>query len=138
MDHQGSELHDAESWPAWDVAALLDRDVPPGESGYLMWTIRAPDEQGEATEKFRLARPDGTPVRCPSPTVDVSVLVRTAQPATSDQPADTAEGCGCRLARSPRPGPWLAPLALAGALLRLSVRRRPAVDRVPGGQRRPR
>jgi MYXO-CTERM domain-containing protein len=121
QDNQGSQLYDETSWPAWDVAARLDRDVQPGESGYLTWMVRAPLERGEAVEQFRLAAPDGTPMQCPATTVALDVHVGGEPAPTAAEPAAApSEGCSCRLGGGSRTSDGLGAIGLLalGAILR--------------------
>jgi hypothetical protein len=112
-----SELFDEASWPAWDVAAVLDRDVGPGELGHFRWTLRAPAERGLVTEQFRLVAADGAVVPCPEPRVDVELTVTEGledEPVAS-APAVDAQG-GCNLT-TPGARPARAALVLLGGLI---------------------
>ncbi len=102
---EASRLYDTDSWPAWDVAALLDKDVPPGERATFVWNVRALDERGEhIVEQFRLKDPDGEPMRCPIP--EVELIVRVGGPPTDDgvddqpMPENAGAGCSCRTTSS--------------------------------------
>ncbi|MBI4699996.1 MAG: hypothetical protein HY744_02330 [Deltaproteobacteria bacterium] len=120
-DLKTSRLYDPESWPAWDVAAVLDRDVAPGETASFVWRVRAPARGGEnVRERFRLTDPDGAPLRCPAPEVvlDVRIGAGSAEaPAGSPLPGGPAGGCGCRVGpHGALRGLWLlVALALAAA-----------------------
>jgi hypothetical protein len=138
MEHQGSELYDEQSWPAWDVAAVLDRDVVPGETGYVRWSVRAPLERGEAVEQFRLGGPDGTPVRCPEAAIDVVVHVGgDGVPEAEGVPAASSEGCSCRAANLQADGRGTGAgalgLALGAAALCARRRRTRGFDSSRGG-----
>ncbi len=87
-------LHD-ESWPAWDVAAIVDRSVAPGERAAVSFTVRASDAWSvEAVlDSFVLANPVDDAMLCPSPRVDVDVLVVPLLGATTG-PGSTAEAGG--------------------------------------------
>jgi len=101
----GSALYDSESWPAYDVAAVLDVDVAPGELARFSWTVRASSAEVLTTSQtFRLMDPEGSWQRCPSP--DVNILVRTTTrevgseevsvPSAEPEAIDEA-GCGCHV-----------------------------------------
>jgi len=125
MEHHGSELYDADSWPAWDVASVLDRDVAPGDTGYFSWRVQAPLERGEAAEQFRLSAPDGSPVRCPVAAVDVVVHVGGDETAAAPETAPALDdGCSCRTAGARERGRDSATGWLGLGLAALAVRRR--------------
>jgi hypothetical protein len=117
-----SPLHDQPHWPAWDVAAVLDAEIAPGETAWLQWHVRAPaDAQGTTSDEFVLLRPPDVPVRCPAP--ELAVRVRTgqpsAQPATTSQVADSETGCRCNLPGQDRASlPWWLALPLGAAMRR--------------------
>lgn len=122
-----SELYDRDSWPAWDTAAVLDRDVAPGDAGTFRFTIRAPEERGiEVAERFVLFLPEGGLLRCPAPAADLVLRVGGRLDEDGDDPDDPAAaidatgGCSCQLPR-PRSG---ASLAVVAALIGLRVGRR--------------
>ena len=123
----GSAVYDPESWPAYDVAAVLDVDVAPGELARFAWAVRAPSaEVGTATQKFRIMDPDGSWLRCPSPGVDVMVRTTTREVgvdetsvASVEPEAIDEEGCGCHVpSGSGGSTPWLL-LVLLGWIGRL-------------------
>ncbi len=94
-----SDLYEAESWLAWDVAASLDEDVLPGEMGYFLFAIEAPPTAGlEISEVFGLVDPDGEEIACPGPEVVVEVKVGDEDGVggdAGDPEASTTEGCSC-------------------------------------------
>jgi hypothetical protein len=117
-----SRLADPETWPAWDVAAVLDREVEPGESAFFQLTIRAPAEAGATvSEAFVLMAPDGSRMGCPDPGLNVSLIVLPAasRPTPSgslaERPSSQATG-GCRSAPGAPPLLWV--LLLIALLLR--------------------
>ena len=130
-DGKPSQLHDAASWAAYDVATVLTEDVAPGELATVVWQIRpAQGSEGTIEEIFQLVSASGEVVRCPSPEVTLRVLVRTAEPqglggADGVGETDEAGGCGCRMGgtRPSRRGGW-ALVVSVGLVLRLRARRR--------------
>jgi len=95
-------------WPAWDIAAALESDVPPGAVGVVLFTIRAPaDAAGELIEAFQLMGPEGDLMPCPAPVLAIEVAVEG--PGGSDDGSrdpdgggaghDLAGGCSCAVAR---------------------------------------
>jgi hypothetical protein len=100
-----SRLFDSGNWPAFDVAAVLDRDVPPGQDATFVWSVRpAREATGTIEERFQLVTASGTELRCPSPDTDVRVRIaigateKPAAAAIAPEPAatpSTPAGCGC-------------------------------------------
>ena len=94
-----SQLFVEESWPAWDVLALVDGDVVPGEPALFEGRVRAPAEPGNRVlERFRLVADGGTPLLCPEPEVALEIVV--ARDGSADQDETTGPdaldtGCGC-------------------------------------------
>lgn len=122
-----SQLYDEESWPAWDVAAVLDRSVAPGEQGFFHWTMKAPTEPDTVAERFRLQGPSGRPVQCPAATVDVAIRIGGAHAegheeggSSPDASDESAGGCSCVMVHPTRPSgaPVAGLLAMAAALWR--------------------
>ena len=118
-----SPLQDRDSWPAWDVAAVLDSAVNPGESSLIEFFIATSELGGTLYETFRLTDPTGAPIACPTPavtvavqangTLDVSDRVPTQIPrpedAAEDTPSERQDGdaygasrTGCAVARNGR------------------------------------
>lgn len=125
----GSALYDEETWPAYDVAAVLENDVPPGESGFFSWTVRVRDSI-PATDSFRLADPSGASIRCPAPQVDISIRTSLrsadrpgASPGSADAAPDVSDGCACR-AGAPAGSRWHVGWVAAFAWLLVRRRRR--------------
>jgi len=122
---KGSPLYDEENWPAWDVAATLDHDVPPGQTAHFQWLVRMPDDATDSvTETFALTIPPDSRVRCP--VSDVTLIVRAGASTVADAPADTAssnsQSAGsCSASSNRSSGSWLA---LAGLAFACAVRRR--------------
>lgn len=70
-----SQLYAAGSWPAFNVAAVLETPVQPGEVGRFAFDIvGAEDARGELTETFQLMRPEGLLVGCPQG--EIAPLIR--------------------------------------------------------------
>ncbi|MBI5537121.1 MAG: hypothetical protein HY898_30645 [Deltaproteobacteria bacterium] len=114
-----SPLYAADHWPAWDVAGVLDSDVPVGASAYVKFFIQAPSKAGaKAHDEFQLVAPDGTLVNCPTPSVEVDLSV-SSMPAsrTHGEAKDEPQAaCGCRQERgrsAAASGWWIAALALS-------------------------
>jgi MYXO-CTERM domain-containing protein len=133
---QPSRLFDPDSWPAFDVAAVLELDTAPGQTATFAWHLRTPtDFSGTVEEQFQLALPPGALLRCPE--ADVRVAIRAlpaanAQPSPSSQAAaatagpdaGAAAGCGCTAGSRALPaGIWLL---LVSAVAGLAWRRRRA------------
>ena len=126
FDGVESPLQDPGTWPAWDVLALLDVDVLPGDTGWFEGVVRAPDTPGhDAVDAFRLAHGSGEPMTCPSTVAEVAVVVQLAQDPDLDPGEDATDpastGCTCTAAPGGSAAPW-AWLLLGWAGL---LRRRP-------------
>jgi len=99
-----SPLYAADSWPSWDVAATLDEDVEPGETGFFSFSITAPDNlRDRIDEGFRLTTPEQGPLNCPSPMITLSTGAGApdhhdtgADDVTDDPPSMVG---GCRVSR---------------------------------------
>ncbi|MCB9743585.1 MAG: peptidoglycan DD-metalloendopeptidase family protein [Alphaproteobacteria bacterium] len=92
-----SALADEASWPAWDVLAVLEQEVPPGQTAALMGTVRvAEDAPWTLDETFHLSVGD-QPVRCPSGEARVALRVRGVDPDDALEEADGPAGCGLGL-----------------------------------------
>ncbi len=127
-----SALHDDDAWPAWDVLAVLDTDVPVGRTGVFSGTVRVPtDTAPRIQETFTLMAPGGPALRCPAGELSVDIYTRPNGPTDgAAHPAAAAEPTAVSAARTPANGcatiaqsagiAWL--WAFAGALVR---RRRP-------------
>jgi hypothetical protein len=68
-----SALYAPGLWPAWDVAAVLDRDVAPGESARFSFPIVAPEGAGDVAEGFQLETSEGAWVACPTPGFELAL-----------------------------------------------------------------
>jgi hypothetical protein len=120
---QGSALYARDYWPAWDVAAVIDHEVAAGSSAFLAFWVQASDQaQGQVHDEFRLVAPDGIPMACPSPSIDVTALLsQAAPPQTSKGPGSSEQsGCGCRVPApaSASHGAWWAILSALGLAAR--------------------
>jgi MYXO-CTERM domain-containing protein len=131
LDGKASPFADPENWPAFDVAAVLEEDVAPGEVASLAWALRVDAEsRGRAHDRFQLSSSSGALLRCPSPQVDVDFLAtapepveKTSLPAETSLPreeTDASSGCSCRTGQPAQPSYawWIALIAAA------SLRRR--------------
>ena len=104
-----SPLYDEATWPAYDVLAVLDAEVAPGETGAFQATVQATTEPVDLTETFTLLV-DGEALRCPMQDITLSLDSRAAAdlPAPAEQ---TPPSAGC----THTPGrflPLLLPLLL--------------------------
>lgn len=123
QDGKPSKLYSPGAWPAYDVAAVLDRDVPMGDTALFRFDIRGGSEGERVNERFVLGGSDGSFLRCPAPGFALALLTTAAPPpeppATppADPPTCTAAPVGHRT-----PPPWLL---LALALTAPHLRRRP-------------
>lgn len=104
---QPSPLYPAGDWPAWDVAAVVESDVAPGESGFVRFWIEMPENADRAVvEEFRLMDLQSTMMGCPSPNLvveiqpalgDVEESVDGGEPVPATPPVVGASGgCQCR------------------------------------------
>jgi hypothetical protein len=129
-ENEPSRLRDPESWPAYGVAAVLDRSVAPGEAVSMALPLKvANDEEGPVRETFHLVDQGGWVLRCPAVHFDVSLTVRraaeSAEPSDagpSDRHEDVGSDAGCSM-----PGPlggsagWVVSTAVVAVL---AMRRR--------------
>lgn len=73
---EASPLAPMGQWPAWDVAAVADRDVAPGESVRLQFPVAVgKDATGVVSGHMAVLGPGGVGMRCPRPGVDIDVMV---------------------------------------------------------------
>ncbi len=121
-----SELYPSSGWPAWNVAAVLDQTVAPGETGLVSFAISAPAQPGSTIhEAFRLQDPGGALMACPSPQMEITTSTRGAgapdDPGSAPEPQPLTSGCaiGSRGSKTP-----VALLLLVVALLRARPHRR--------------
>jgi len=71
-----SQLYDEATWESWNVASVLDEDVPPGETAVLRFSVATgADATGTVAERFRLQDPTGSFLACPTPEVEVRLTV---------------------------------------------------------------
>jgi len=104
---QPSALRPDEGWPAWDVAAVLERRVAPGEVGFFVFDVQAGAAPGaDLRTRLRLIDSGGTELRCPAPDAPLRVSV-TLPLATAAAGAEPAAGSPSEDAAptSPRPEP---------------------------------
>jgi len=132
-----SDIYSDESWPDWDVAAVLDYDVAPGDNARYEFRFTVPENApSQIIEEFRLTDPEGALLACPSPSLTVEIWVDQADQADQPGSVDTnvvVGGCRVNGARRRTSGPsaWLILVLLAGSVV---YRRR----RARAGGRRPR
>lgn len=73
---EASRLFAEGDWPAWDVAAVIEVEVPAGGSARLSFKVQASEAPGGTVEEgFQLMAPDGSLMQCPSPAITVKVRV---------------------------------------------------------------
>lgn len=116
-----SDLFDLDTWRAFNVAAVLEHEVAPGQTATILWHVRAPkDFTSTIQETFQLAHQSGALLRCPNPNVDVSIRALPAESSKGPEGTDSAGpgskgGCGCSTpARRSPPGlGWVAAALLA-------------------------
>ena len=124
-----SPLQAIDRWPAWDVAGAVDEDVEPGAVTYVAFFLQAAEPRTSQHDQFRLIAPDGTPMACPSPSIDVTVSVeasRDSEPAKASGQHGPGAGCSQSPRRSPAQG-----AALLVAFLPLAARARRRGSRLP-------
>jgi len=115
---ESSQLAPPGVWPAWDTAAVLPSHVAPAAAGRFEFEVLAPDVPGQTvSEQFYLVGPDGLPVRCPQPEIEITVHVQPAPAVFADlqvaqpevgstetgaefEPAGTVRSGGCGAAHS--------------------------------------
>ena len=138
-------LYDPETWSAFDVATVLNKDVEPGDIVLFEWQVRLAEGSPGATQTFGLKDPEGHWLKCPVPEVTLRIGSTVAvAPTTDSSPGSSntneadhssdspstesgSDGCSCELATSTRTGgtsrrTWaLFGLAAAGVA---SLRRR--------------
>ena len=136
-DGPASAFFDAEEWEAWNIPAVLEKDVAPGAVGRVEFTVRAPSLPGPvAAERFSLLNPQGELMMCPktylefalevtgmpSPAAEAEALpdlaedVTTTAPSAVESARPAAEGCSSGPADGTR-GPASGLLLLAAAVL---------------------
>ena len=135
-----SDLYEAETWLAWDVATSLEGDVEPGETGFFHFYIEAPATLGQEVEEvFGLVGPDGAKIACPAPEVVLEVKVSAdsggaGDGAGLDPGVHTGAVCGCAAVGSGAPA---AGIILGCVAVVFGVRRRARARRGrEGGSRR--
>jgi len=89
-----SRLAPASGWPNVDAAAVLDRDVAPGEVALFRFPVAMAAGGGDVRERFTLAGPSGAPLSCPSPSADLVVASAGGEPgAGPGYKSVRARGC---------------------------------------------
>ncbi len=79
MEGHSSSMLATETWPAWNVPAVLEEDVAPGEVGRFSFDVTGPDQAGMTIdETFQLEVPGGAFLACPSPDLSPSIQVMPA------------------------------------------------------------
>ena len=120
---EASELHDVEAWPAYGVAAVLDREVPSGGDVMMKFPMKTSAEaEGVVRETFHLVDREGTALKCPAVRFDVAVMTRRGSSVEdgvvaageSDEVVGEDGGCaGCSASGRGAGVPgwfWLVPL----------------------------
>jgi hypothetical protein len=109
-------------WPAYDTAAVLEADVPPGEVGIFRFSIRGAASEADVDERFTLVAPSGRAMACPETSARVELAtVGVGGPAAGaaegeSKSSDAPEGCASTAS---------AGFALLAVLLRVARRARP-------------
>ena len=109
-----SPLYAAGIWPAWNIAAVLDEDVPAGSSAFFEFEVSGPSDTATASDQFRLMTTDGTLVACPEPSFSVELAVVPATEPKPATPASIESACSC--AQGPRQSGSLPALAALAVL----------------------
>jgi hypothetical protein len=85
LEEDGSLFFDPETWPAWDVAALVSEDVAPGDTTRVEFDIVVQGAlEAQMSEGFRLLDREGNLVPCPVPGFEMDVVVDSGSAA--DEP----------------------------------------------------
>jgi hypothetical protein len=126
-DGKASALFMPESWPAWNVAAVLDKPVLPGEIARFAFEVVGPAEAAEIAERFQLQVPGGSLIACPKAEITPTIHVLPAASGAGGAggaPEETAKlgNGGCSQAPSSGGAPFGA--ALTAALIGLALSRR--------------
>ena len=92
-----SKLAPGSGWPAYDTAAVLDRDVAPGETVLLTFPIAAGLEERDLNESFTLLAPSGKAIACPESSLGLALAVVATnlptEPARPPPAQKNASGC---------------------------------------------
>ena len=130
-----SGLFSAGSWPAWNIAATLDHDVPPGADARFTFDVTSnADVSAKLVDTFILQVAGGADIACPTPDLTTSIWVgpNADQNAAQDSDAGAAapdagagESGGCSV-QSSRGIPVGGVLDLVGFLIFIRARRRRA------------
>ncbi len=140
-DDTVSVLYHEDAWPSWNVAAPLEADVAPGEIGFFLFAVRAPDDEGAvAAQGFRPVNPQGERMGCPAPEVVLEVKVSaggSAAPGTgiADPDVSASNGCRCGLHGGPSAPGRIGLACLAALAARVRRRGSRAQGPPPGGFR---
>jgi hypothetical protein len=105
--------------------------VEPGDLGRFVFAVRAPEQNGEVSESFRLVDPAGELLRCPSPEVVMRVQVGSGLASAAEDPVRAGSGgLTGTICSAGEPGggadgtEGLVLLVMAGGLLHVAARRR--------------
>lgn len=83
---ESSRLSVPGDWPAWNVAAVLDQPVWPGDTARFTFPITAPDDPGaQVVESFQLAQAGGPAIACPRADIEVSLRVLPKADASDEE-----------------------------------------------------
>lgn len=85
---EGCPLAPPGEWPAWDVAALLTDDVSAGDCGRFEVPLQAPGVPGLYQLHFALQTPEGKPMLCPEP--EMQIAIKVGLDSASSQAVETA------------------------------------------------
>lgn len=120
---EGSRLAPPSGWPAYDTAAVLETDVPPGEVGVFRFAVHGSEADADIDERFTLVAPSGRAMACPETSAHVALATLRAGDFTRSGMADggaasTSVPSGCASAPS-------TALALLALVVRMARRARP-------------
>ena len=88
-----SRLAPPGAWPNVDAAAVLDRDVAPGEVALFRFPVALDGASGDVRERFTLVGPAGAPLVCPSPSAELEVHADSGAPGAAGPRSVRARGC---------------------------------------------
>ena len=113
----------ADTWPAWDVTAVLDTAVVPGDIGRFTFQVTAPATPGAViAETFQLQVPGAGLIACPGAQITPSILVLPAASGAGGAggaggTASAGSASGCSQAPGGTGWAWGAEMTLALLLL---------------------
>jgi hypothetical protein len=126
-----------DTWPAWNVSAVLGTAVPPGDVGRFSFDVTAPAKPGVVDETFQLQVPGGSFITCPAAEITPSIQILPSLAgagggagsggAAAGAPDGDGSPGGCSQAPSGTGWAWGAEITLA-LLLLARARRAVRVD----------